>query len=72
MGVVFDYLLNKLRIWDAFWTSSTPKLFTWTGNPNWVVTPTKAWDEYQDTSSGLKYFAQSTANDSWVEINFTI
>ena len=71
MGVKYDNILGKLRESDSTTSGSTyPEIFTWAGNPNGVVTPNAAGDEYIDSVTGHKWYAQTVADDTWVEINY--
>jgi len=70
-GLKIDVVLWKVREKDSSVSAATtPKLFSWIWDPNWTVTATKAGDEYIDTATGLKYFAQAANDSSWAEYNF--
>ena len=68
MWVKYDALLGKLRTKD--WSSSVV-LSTWVVSPVWVVTPAKAWDEYLDTVTWLKYFNSDWTVNGWKEYSYT-
>jgi hypothetical protein len=65
-----DVVLGKVREKDWANASATPKLFTGTWDPTWVVTATKVWDLYFDTVSGNLYFSQAATDSNRAEINY--
>jgi len=72
MWVKYDSILWKIRESDLTTGASSPAISTGAGDPNGVVTPTSAWDEYIDSVTGHKWYAQTTANNTRVEINFMV
>ena len=74
MGVIYDPVLNKYRAQDPWsWAveySVVPKLFSGVWDPNGVVTATKVGDEYIDTSTWHKWYAQSANDSGRKEMNY--
>ena len=64
-------VMGKIRESDSMNTAYIPIITHGNWEPNGVVTPTKAGDEYIDDLTGKKWYAQSTADTSWVEYNYT-
>lgn len=66
-----DMVLWKVREKDwSISSSSFVKFFSGVWDPNGVVTPTKAWDEYTNTTDWHKRYAQANNNSSRKEINY--
>lgn len=70
MGIKIDMVTGKIRESDGVW-SWVALLASWSWEPNWRITPTKAGDEYLDTDTWKKRYAQWTTNSSWVEYSYT-
>ena len=70
MWLKVDMILGRVREKDEINTTSVPKLFSWEWDPDGSITATKAGDEYIDTLTWTKYYAQQANNSSWVEINY--
>jgi hypothetical protein len=73
MWVRYDLILGKLRESDggSVLPGTTAVLFTWAGDPNGVVTPTKGGDQYLNTTTGGLWISSNATNTSWKEYNFT-
>lgn len=71
MGAKYDTILWKLRESDLTTVNVWSTMFNGAGDPNGVVTPNAAGDEYLNTTTWGKWFAKTTTNTSWVEINYT-
>lgn len=73
MGVKYDTILWKIRESDptTSW-ATTAQIFGGAGDPNGVVTPNAAWDEYLDSTTGHKWYAQTWANNTRVEITYLV
>jgi len=65
-----DIVLWKMRERDGFPASASPKLFTGAGDPNGSASASKAGDEYLDTSTWHKRYAQAAGTANWVEYNY--
>ena len=72
MWIKLDMLLGKVREGDSVDTSALPTLFSWAVDPNGAVTPGKAGDEYINTATWHKRYAQDATNSGRVEINYLV
>jgi len=72
MGIKVDMIMWKVRETDVsgLTPSSTPILYSWVVDPNWVVTASKKGDEYINTATNHKWYSQAADNSHRVEYNY--